>query len=715
MKNNSGCVGSKVVEANLLNDIEHTIESTEHEASSIILQQVAKGRAAEAYFLADLLGKRDSYSDEAIAKDYHTKLSQPVDVVTSTYKDLVGAPILDRSVGLLYRWFKGTTAEPVGRFRRTKSFPPITEEEATRLYKTLRSVSEKCLRQRPGPRIITRCCSDCLQRPIDPENIYVRIDPPLLRYLNAQPTIGEEEIECTSEYKQGLSNLISAGNALQVADVMSWERKSLLQLILCSPKTDSHLLDRVEAALECGLAPNTLNLPDCFGEIPLPIQDETKSMTIFKDFPISTRAIIEVSKEELLRTKLVPDHLLVEQSESQPRARSQPGNIGMTPLMYALYTRRYTALYSIFSHLNSDILISQTSNTLLPDIISFLKPETNTVQQLLGPVHIAAWTYISSAHGHNPKHQDPSTLKLFSLLCQTEPQMVDALDFAIKTRNYSLLAVLSRVTGINQFRSSLATETLVSFGKQTQKNQASWGGWYSFSKEFGKMLQIVTNFEYFEPYTELYYIYQSNLPHTNIALEMVEEALRRDLAQTRENVEYSENSSREMYGRQAALSRILEEKPSQNHQMHSNLRKTNSNRLSVVKTTPPRRHELSISCEAGIPPGSTPLNYPTQVNLGVAGATRSNLSHLGKKSPHSNTLSPTKRRLWEDHGSKGSHGSNIMSLVSKASASTASSGVSVISFGGMPFVRRRGGTLNPEKLTPNEEPELMDIDTKESF
>ncbi|KAF3254272.1 hypothetical protein TWF217_007233 [Orbilia oligospora] len=66
------------------------------------------------------------------------------------------------------------------------------------------------------------------------------------------------------------------------------------------------------------------------------------------------------------------------------------------------------------------------------------------------------------------------------------------------------------------------------------------------------------------------------------------------------------------------------------------------------------------------------------------------------------------QRQWKFSGGKLSYGSGIMSLASKAY--TASSGLSVISFGGMPFTQPRGRGLNFEKSALEEEPEFMDID-----
>ncbi|KAK6523592.1 hypothetical protein TWF281_001573 [Arthrobotrys megalospora] len=438
------------MERMLYDRIEAVIADIQHEASTIILQQAIKGRGTEAYFLSQFVIQEFSYDDHPIRRDYTVPAPGYSNLHTSRDPDVA---LLDRSAGLLFRWFKGITTEPMNGFVRTKNVTgSITEAEALRLYRTLETISDRCLKGLSVAEIeaVRDCCEICDRNCTDLENLYARIDPLLLRYLRIWPTVTQtarESVEVLS-----LSRLINAGKTVGIFDFVNLRHESLLHLAV--KHADRDLFARIEIGLECGLTSTAFSLYDCFGETPIHqalrkynsnigTQSLKGLISLSRVFPV-WKSLIYVPKTEMLQR--IPHLQLSRSFEST--------SVPMTPLMYAVYmspSRGYGAVDTILTAQNKDAWVSETSPIPVSSIIppQRSKNRFNSTSSL-GPIHVAIWI------------KDGSMIeKVLSNKGTFISQFTDAVAFAIKTRDHDLILVLHRVYTKVKPSEEAATEILV--------------------------------------------------------------------------------------------------------------------------------------------------------------------------------------------------------------------------------------------------------------
>ncbi|KAF3298232.1 hypothetical protein TWF132_000065 [Orbilia oligospora] len=684
---NDGCHNWEGLRKRLLDLINSVIEEVKFEASGVVRQHLAKGRVTDAYFLADLFDKRDSYAEKAIISDYHDSGFYGLGGYTAWRcgQGNVNKALLDRSAGLLFRWFRGTTLNSFARDEKyypyqVAVYSPITEEEATRLYATLKTVSQRC-QDRKGSQYICDSLHICGQYrcSLSLDDIFVRIDPPLLRYLGVCNDLKKSTLG--GGWTKGLSNLIAGANAVGMLDSMTLRQESLIQLILQGQDEDR--LHSVEKAVACGLRPAAFHLPYCLGKIPVSSLTENHARIVALSesiLPPLAGVHVNVSRQDILNAKLIPYQEIKHFDDVQ-----------MTPLMYALYTRRYSVIYAILTTKNSD-WVFQTSTTALSDI-AILPHRT---ERLLGPVHVAAWTY-GPCIARLDCHTYFDMTEIFSKLCRDANQLASAIEIAIVIQNKSLAALLGKLASImilSQSQDGVACDTLTSV---LQKE--SWHPWYWETAEW--------------------FISQTSLKKTL-------ENAQRDVASLTQPLRAGEIIGRSGdAGKEPDISdRELNDKRI-GYESQTELTSTEDNRnrnSANTKASQQKRNETQDEKDGyGSALGgklSVNRQHKPMGDFDILNELKASNDRQIRSSIESNLTQPkirtpswgAQQRQWKVSGGKLSYGSGIMSIASKASASTASSGLSVISFGGMPFTQPRGRGLNFEKSALEEEPEFMDID-----
>ncbi|KAF3317897.1 hypothetical protein TWF173_009718 [Orbilia oligospora] len=685
---NSGCHNWDGLRERLLYLIDSVIEEVKFEASGVVRQHLAKGRVTDAYFLADLFDKRDSYAEKPIISDYHDSGFYGLGkyMAWRFEQGNINKALLDRSAGLLFRWFRGTTLNSFARNEKyypyqVAVYSPITEEEATRLYATLKTVSQRC-QDRKGPQYICDSLHICgkYMCSLSLDDIFVRIDPPLLRYLGVCNDLKKSTLG--GGWTKGLSNLIAGANAVGMLDSMTLRQESLIQLIL-QDQGNEDMLDSVEKAVVCGLRPAAFHLPYCLGEISSPTRIYTRIEALSESILAPLAGVhVNVSRQDILNAKIIPHQKIKHFDDVQ-----------MTPLMYALYTRRYSVIYAILTTKNPD-WIFQTSNTALSDIVVL----PHRTERLFGPVHVAAWTYgYGITHYCHPDF-DMHMTGIFSKLCQDANQLASAIEIAIVIQNNSLAALLGKLASImilSQPQDGVAYDTLTSV---LQKE--SWHPWYWKTAEW--------------------FISQTSLRKTL-------ETAQRDVASLTQPPRAGEivRCSGDA-GKEHDISDREHNDKRMGYESQTELTSTEDNRnrnSANTKASQRKRNETQDEKDGygSAQGGKSFVNkqHKPMVDFDTLDESkpendRQTRSSIGSNPAHPKNHIPSwgaQQRQWKVSGGKLSNGSGIMSLASKASASTASSGLSVISFGGMPFTQPRGRGLNFEKPALEEEPEFMDIDS----
>ncbi|KAF3225735.1 hypothetical protein TWF191_005081 [Orbilia oligospora] len=695
----------------LLHRIESVITEVQSEASTVLHQQMARGRGVEAHFLAELLDRKDWYAETAIVSDYQIPSRSST---AGTYKQ-VNKTLLDRSAGLLFRWFRGITANTVKHIAFSW---PITEEEATRFYATLKTVSKRC-RDGLNPQVIQDSLLVCghYRCPLDLDDIFVRIGPPLLRYLRKWNDMKELALE--SNWIKGLSNLINGGNTVGILDSMTLRQESLIQLML-QGQGDEEMLHSVEKAVASGLRPAAFHLPYCLGEVPSLIKNNFRITELCETILAPIAGVhVNVSRQDILHAKLISYQEIKHFDDVQ-----------MTPLMYALYKRRYSVIYAILTSKNPD-WVFQTSNTALFDI-AVLPLRT---ERLFGPVHVAAWTYWPCT-ARRDCHTYFDMTEIFSKLCQDANQLASAIEIAIIMQNKSFAALLGRLASImilSQSQDGVAYDTLTSV---LQKE--SWHPWYWETAEwFISHTSLERTLE--NAQRDVASLTQppragetigrsgdageepdiSDREHNDGGIGYESQSV---LASTGDNEYHAQGRSQKRNLEQERWNFRIRHGEFEGFNEAAN-EGDNGNRNSAnTKASQQKQHETKdekngyVSAQDGRPPVNRqhkPIRDFGTLDESKQYNDRQTRSSIGSNPIHQKNHIPAwgaQQRQWKVPGGKLSNGSGIMSLASKASASTASSGLSVISFGGMPFTQPRGRGLNFEKPAFEEEPEFMDID-----
>ncbi|KAF3136105.1 hypothetical protein TWF703_005750 [Orbilia oligospora] len=451
----------------------------------------------------------------------------------------------------------------------------------------------------------------------------------------------------------------------------------------CGQGQDEDMLHSVEKAVACGLRPAAFHLPYCLGKIPVSSLTENHARMVALSesiLPPLAGVHVNVSRQDILNAKLIPYQEIKHFDDVQ-----------MTPLMYALYTRRYSVIYAILTTKNPD-WVFQTSTTALSDI-AILPHRT---ERLLGPVHVAAWTY-GPCIARLDCHTYFDMTEIFSKLCRDANQLASAIEIAIVIQNKSLAALLGKLASImilSQSQDGVAYDTLTPV---LQKE--SWHPWYWETAEW--------------------FISQTSLKKTL-------ENAQRDVASLTQPLRAGEIIGRSGdAGKEPDISdRELNDKRI-GYESQTELTSTEDNRnrnSANTKASQQKRNETQDEKDGyGSALGgklSVNRQHKPMGDFDILNELKASNDRQIRSSIESNLTQPkirtpswgAQQRQWKVSGGKLSYGSGIMSLASKASASTASSGLSVISFGGMPFTQPRGRGLNFEKSALEEEPEFMDID-----
>ncbi|KAF3267737.1 hypothetical protein TWF128_009236 [Orbilia oligospora] len=418
-------------------------------------------------------------------------------------------------------------------------------------------------------------------------------------------------------------------------------RESLIQLILQGQ--DEDMLHSVEKAVACRLRPAAFHLPYCLGKIPVSSLTKNHARIVALSesiLPPLAGVHVNVSRQDILNTKLIPYQEIKHFDDVQ-----------MTPLMYALYTRRYSVIYAILTTKNPD-WVFQTSTTALSDI-AILPHRT---ERLLGPVHVAAWTY-GPCIARRDSHTYFDMTEIFSKLCRDANHLASAIEIAISLGTHGIGRQQSGLS-----RGPPSKKTL----ENAQRDVASLtqplraGEIIGRSGDAGKEPDISDR----------------ELNDKRIGYESQTELTSTEDNRNRSspNTKASQQKRNETQDEKDGYGSALGGKLSVNRQ-HKPM--GDFDILNELKASNDRQIRSSIESNLTQPKIRTP-SWGAQ------------------------------QRQWKFSGGKLSYGSGIMSLASKAY--TASSGLSVISFGGMPFTQPRGRGLNFEKSALEEEPEFMDID-----
>ncbi|EGX52911.1 hypothetical protein AOL_s00007g247 [Orbilia oligospora ATCC 24927] len=458
---------------------------------------------------------------------------------------------------------------------------------------------------------------------------------------------------------EGLSNLISGGNAVGILDSMTLRQESLMQLVLQGPRSE-YMLHSVEKAVACGLNPAAFHLPYCLGEIP----------------PLTENNVRIMALSEIILAPIAGLH--------------------MSPLMHALYTRRYSVVYAILVSKNPAWVV-QTSKTALSDMLEL----PHRGGKLFGPIHVAAWTYVACESRSNC---DTYATEIFSKLCQNPIQLASAIEIAINMENKKLVVLLCELAFTmirSQSHYGVAYGLLGSVLLNKPWNGWGWGWRGDWQDEKWFILLVSLR-------KELKKIVIRDLAPLTQSPRAAETIRRSGDADKEPDISDREHNDKRIgYESQAELASTED----------------NGNRNSAnTKASQQKRNETQNekdgygSAQGGksfVNQQHKPMVDFDTLNESKPENDRQTRSSIGSNPAHPKNHIPSwgaQQRQWKVSGGKLSNGSGIMSLASKASASTASSGLSVISFGGMPFTQPRGRGLNFEKPALEEEPEFMDID-----
>ncbi|KAK6498932.1 hypothetical protein TWF481_011503 [Arthrobotrys musiformis] len=491
----------------------------------------------------------------------------------------------------------------------------------------------------------------------------------------------------------GLFNLANTETITGAAGSMNLRQESLLQLMLKADKF-SHWIKGALALKHPGrLDPTIIHASNCLGRIPIreASEFELEVDRFFEKVQISPTAI-QVSREEILHAGWIPQNLTIGAFEG----------IEMTPLMYALYKRRYAVVCAILATENTT-LITETSRTPISAIIAIPGGMNSSGPYLpFGPIHVATWTYICyntySSDGH-----DINLVQLFSILCQNTHNFAGALDFAVKTRNRGLLAVLEGITSNKGYlqlfgcpRNDLAAQILASMNLYGELwCREDWE--FILPTPLGKELQKANTglkFIFWDSQKEFGDEGKRDFGINGNGLEGLNQKGNDDA-----NIDDSHFS--QINKRPEGVGGFKNRK-GYNGEYQRKRQKGNDQNNDYKDQTQSKR----------LAPGLLDTNTPDSHTATTDEPASSSKKGMLRHPTHIMTTSAIQQRSSKGtYGSKPNHGLSIMSLASKAPASTASSGVSVISLGGMPFIRPRGKVFNTEKTQLSEEPEPMVIDS----
>ncbi|KAF3934935.1 hypothetical protein ABW19_dt0207653 [Dactylella cylindrospora] len=159
--------------------LDEVLEKLSDEVQAISRWLVSRGRGMEAHFLDSLLGSKISYSHSDILADY-----SPENLASNR-------PLIDKSAGLLFRWFSGICKEfehqPQGAALALAQPLDIRiqYEDVTALYRTVQAVTSRYFQDFVAP----GSCSLCLDQFCASRNPFEKIKPILFNAIFLNPNI----------------------------------------------------------------------------------------------------------------------------------------------------------------------------------------------------------------------------------------------------------------------------------------------------------------------------------------------------------------------------------------------------------------------------------------------------------------------------------------------------------------------------------------------
>ncbi|KAK6531820.1 hypothetical protein TWF694_002987 [Orbilia ellipsospora] len=161
------------------------ILETQEEAKLAVRQLLVKGKGIEAFLLFELSNNKLLYTNDHLRERYSNCIDE-------------GVASLEKSSGLLFRWFKGITASASfwKDSRHMKVGPPkIGREDIERLYKILSTVASKC---QAGLETPLKChdqdCPSGLRYCSISQSVFEKIDPPFSRFMAITPGEIQDEM-----------------------------------------------------------------------------------------------------------------------------------------------------------------------------------------------------------------------------------------------------------------------------------------------------------------------------------------------------------------------------------------------------------------------------------------------------------------------------------------------------------------------------------------